>query len=50
MIWLIILGVSIVATAMIKGLEIFLGADKVFLGALILMPFVFIWCLLTAKK
>lgn len=46
---LVALIVAAVASAIITGLESAFGADKVFVGALIASPAVFIWCLATGN-
>lgn len=48
-IWLIIFLVAAVATAIISILEHAFGADKVFMGAILLLPVVFVWCLFTSQ-
>jgi MFS-type transporter involved in bile tolerance (Atg22 family) len=41
--------VACVATAIIKVLEYTFGPAEVFLGALILIPIVFVWCVFTGE-
>jgi len=48
-IMIIILLVSILASIVIETLGYAIGMDKVLIGALILLPFVFIWCVRTSK-
>lgn len=42
--------VAAVIAAIISVLESVFGADKVFLGALCLLPIVFVWCLFTSQS
>lgn len=44
---LVALIVLVLAMIIEDALATMFGADKVFVGALIALPFVFIWCLLT---
>lgn len=49
-IFLVILAVAVVITALIATLETIFGVADVFLGAVILIPATLIWCLLTSNN
>ena len=43
----ILISISLTFVALIKLAEYYFGADKVFIGMFISMPFLLIWCKLT---